>query len=166
MERNTAVPEAFNAVMHFRESDDITLMKQVIADKPYRAGYGNVAAAWDSLTQLLVKQAKNGLVEFRPIAISGKGCQARFKRLLSKHRMSTRESDKTSETSEEESELHRLLDEAQADYRSYKKESKKRKSAQANEEKEKLVRDISHDVGEIQSYNFTGCIFNRSTSRR
>lgn len=97
------------------------------------------------------RSIKKGHVSFRPTTVDGKSCQARLKKLLAKHRIFNPESQKKSGTSEEETELHILLDDLEADIRDFEEESKKKKSEKAKEEKGKQVCYIS--ATEIQTYN-------------
>lgn len=123
----------------FNDNDDILLLKQVNASRPYRAGYGKVMAAWSDLASVLVSQAKRNVTTFRPTHVDGKAVQSRFIKLIKDHRKFNVASERKSGSSEEESELTILLDDVMADYDDFQEESAKIKASSSIVDKGKEV---------------------------
>lgn len=128
--------------VRFNENDDVILMKEVIASRPYAAGYGKVMAAWDALASKVVAQAEAKVTNFRPRHVDGKACQSRFKTLLDKHKKFNALSERKSGSSEEETELVTLLDDINADYHDFIEAANEAKDAKASVERGKEVYDV------------------------
>ncbi len=84
--------------------EDIILLIQVAADRPFAAEKGQVTKAWQALADTLVASDQFDRV------VDGKRVQNRFLTLLEEHRKFDAESAKLSGVDQEESEKHVLLD--------------------------------------------------------
>lgn len=90
----------------FSEEDDMLLLTQVNVDLPFATGYGKMMAAWERLAAQL-----RTLPSFKTSTISGKTCQARFNKLLDKHRTWEASSKRKSGVDESETSRIKMLTE-------------------------------------------------------
>ena len=116
----------------FNENDDMLLLVQVNADRPYHAGPGNLMKQWDQLAAKLVS-----IDNFRPKHADGKTCQARFKKLLRAHELANKASQKKSGISEEATDEMMLLDDILADVNDLKDQKLKAKEEREKSEESK-----------------------------
>jgi hypothetical protein len=87
------------------ESEDIALLRQINADRPFAAPFGKVMQAWDAMATVLTSCQEVA----RP-DLDGKKAQHRFSLLLAKHSTRNKDSAAASGVSEEYGEREILLD--------------------------------------------------------
>ncbi|KAG6591004.1 uncharacterized protein IUM83_11188 [Phytophthora cinnamomi] len=93
--RSTAPPRRKN----YSEEDDVTLLRQVLLDRPFAKPRGKVMQHWDSLAATLVASSA-----FLRSKLSGKNAQSRMNQLVQTHREAMKEAELLSGVAEEEQE--------------------------------------------------------------
>lgn len=95
----------------FGADEDLLLLKQVNADRPFAAAHGRLLSEWDDVAAVLAS-----IDAFRMGTVNGRACQARFKTLLEAHKSANRASARASGVDEDVTELTALLDDVLADF--------------------------------------------------
>ena len=119
--------------VRFNEDDDLLLCIQANADLPFCASHGRVLKAWDGVARKL------SLIDsFRPKHVDGKAVQARFNKLIDRHRQFQSDAKKKSGSAEEETDIVQALDDlisAIDDHHDKLKEMQEHKNKQEAEKK-------------------------------
>ncbi|KAE9025200.1 hypothetical protein PR003_g11700 [Phytophthora rubi] len=100
--RSTAPPRRNN----YSEEDDVSLLRQVLLDRPFAKPRGKVMQHWDSLAATLVVSPA-----FSRSKLSGKNAQSRMNQLVQTHRETMKEAELLSGVAEDVTERDQLLDE-------------------------------------------------------
>ncbi|KAG9399371.1 hypothetical protein AC1031_011762 [Aphanomyces cochlioides] len=107
----------------FTDKEDVMLLRQINAERPFEARQGEIMKVWASIAQALSEQ-----VDFVRPAFDAKKAQHRFGVLIEGHRAYDRESARASGVSEEYDEKLQLLDELLSALDDTKAEEKERSS--------------------------------------
>jgi hypothetical protein len=99
-------PPAAPRRRNYSEEDDLILLRQVVADLPFEAQRGGVIEAWDGVVARVLSDPSFGIR-----SATGKSAQARFNKLVERHRQRDRAALLASGVEEEYGEREQLLDE-------------------------------------------------------
>ncbi|KAE9045333.1 hypothetical protein PR003_g12171 [Phytophthora rubi] len=113
---------------NFSEEEDVMLLKQALADEPFRHEHGKVMEAWDSLATTLA-----ACPDFTRKNLSGKTAQNRANALLASAQKKNSESARRSGVTESHTEKDTLLDELLSKIEDIKVEKANKKRIKAEE---------------------------------
>ncbi|KAE9333419.1 hypothetical protein PF008_g14458, partial [Phytophthora fragariae] len=128
---------------NFSEGDDLLLLKQAVAVKPYKEKHGKVVAQWEGVAASLVSSA-----EFSRANLGGKTAQNRFNLLVDSARKKMKVAKRASGVEEAYTEKDQLLDDIIAEINDFQHAKTLAKDvaatkALANEKAGEVVRQLA-----------------------